>query len=140
MPSLMFNSGKKDLQNGNIDLDSDTIKCMLTLGYTPNKRTHTKRSDVTGEISGSGYSSGGQALANKTVTQDNVDDESVFDADDVVFNPSTLSADGAVLYKSRGGASSADELICYIDLGGTINSTNGPFTIPWDAEGIINAM
>ena len=139
MASLVYNSFKKDIQNGNIDLDTDTIKVMLvTSSYAADRDAHTKRSDITNEVSGTGYSSGGAALANKSVTQDNTDDEGVFDADDQVWSSSSITARGAVLYKSRGGASSADELICYIDFGADIISTNGNFTITWNAEGILN--
>jgi len=139
MASLLYNSFKRDIMNGSLDLDTDTIKIMLvTSAYTPNQDTHTKRSDVTNEVSGTGYSAGGATLANKAVTADNTDDEGVFDADDVSWSSSTITARGAVLYKSRGGASSADELLAYIDFGSDKSSSAGTFTISWDAEGIIN--
>lgn len=139
MASLLYNSFKRDIMNGSLDLDTDTIKIMLvTASYVPNEDTHTKRSDITNEVSGTGYSAGGATLANKSVTADNTDNEGVFDADDVSWTSSTITARGAVLYKSRGGASSADELIAYIDFGSDKSSSAGTFTISWDAEGIIN--
>ena len=139
MADVIFNSFKRDIMNGAIDLDTDTIKVMLvTSSYTPDQDTHDKRDDVTNEVSGTGYSAGGSALANKAVTADNTDNEGVFDADDLTWSSSTITARGAVLYKSRGGASSADELICYIDFGSDKISSAGNFTITWDAEGIIN--
>ena len=139
MASLIYNSFKRDVMNGSIDLDTDTIKVMLvTSSYAPNVDTHTKRSDVTNEVTGTGYSAGGSALANKTVTADTVDDEGVFDADDLSWSSSTITARAAVLYKSRGGARTADEVICYVDFGSDISSTGGTFTITWNSEGIIN--
>ena len=138
MANMIYNSFKRDIMNGSIDLDTDTIKCMLvTSSYTP-VDTHDKRDDVTNEVSGTGYTAGGATLSNKAVTVDNTDDEGVFDADDVSWASSTITARGAVLYKSRGGASSADELIAYIDFGADISSTGAAFTIAWAAEGIIN--
>ena len=136
--SFMFNSAKKEIGDGTIDLDTDDIYCLLTLGYTPDIDAHSKRSDVTGEISGTGYTSGGVQLTGKTVSADNTDNEGVFDADDVVIASSTLSADGCVLYKKRGGLASADELITYIPFGSTISSSNSNFKITWSAEGILN--
>ena len=139
MANVIFNSFKRDIMNGAIDLDTDTIKVMLvTSAYTPDQDAHDKRDDVTNEVSGTGYSAGGSALANKAVTADNTDNEGVFDADDLSWATATITARGAVLYKSRGGAASADELIAYIDFGSDIVSTGGTFLITWAAEGILN--
>lgn len=139
MADIIYNSFKRDLMNGSIDLDTDTIKVMLvTSTYTPDQDAHTKRSDITNEVSGTNYTAGGESLANKAVTVDNTDNEGVFDADDVSWASSTITARGAVLYKSRGGASSADELICYIDFGSDKSSSSSTFRIQWAAEGIIN--
>lgn len=139
MANVIFNSFKRDIMNGALDLDTDTIKVMLvTSAYTPDQDAHTKRSDITNEVSGTGYSAGGSALANKAVTADNTDNEGVFDADDLSWASATITARGAVLYKARGGAASADELLCYIDFGSDIASTGGTFLITWNAEGIIN--
>ena len=63
MADVIYNSFKRDIMNGSIDLDTDTIKVMLvTSTYTPNQDTHTKRSDVTNEVSGTGYTAGGATL------------------------------------------------------------------------------
>jgi hypothetical protein len=138
MANLIYNSFLRDIQNGSIDLDTDTIKLMLvTSGYTPNIDTHTKRSDVTNEVVGVGYTAGGVTLAGKTVTQNNTDNTGVFDADNITIPTSTITARAGVLYKSRGGASSADELIGYIDFGSDIVSTAGDFNITFNAAGIL---
>lgn len=139
MANVIYNSFKRDIMNGSIDLDTDTIKVMLvTSTYTPDQDAHDKRDDITNEVAGTGYSSGGAALANKSVTADNTDNEGVFDADDLTWASATITARGAVLYKSRGGAASADELIMYFDFTSDQTSTNGNFTLQWNAEGILN--
>ncbi len=139
MASVLYNSFKRDIMNGSIDLDTDAINVMLvTSTYTPNIDTHTKRSDITNEVSGTGYTAGGSALASKVVSVDTTDDEGVFDAADLSWTTSTITARGAVLYKARGGASSADELIGYVDFVTDRISSAGTFTIQWDTEGIIN--
>ncbi|HHL39621.1 MAG TPA: hypothetical protein ENJ37_03875 [Deltaproteobacteria bacterium] len=138
MPDVIYNSFKKDIMNGSIDLGADTIKVMLVdSSYVPDQDLHTVKSDVTGEVTGAGYTAGGAALANKTVTQDNVDNEGVFDADDVTWANSTITARGAVLYKDT-GAPSTSPLICYMDFGADKTSSGGDFTIQWNAEGIVN--
>lgn len=139
MADVIYNAFKKYIMNGSIDLDTDTINVMLvTSTYTPDQDAHEFRDDITNEVSGTGYSAGGSALAGKAVTADNTDNEGVFDANDVSWTTSTITARAAVLYKARGGASSADELICYIDFGSDKISTAGTFTIAWNAEGILN--
>lgn len=139
MADVIYNVFKKYIMNGSIDLDTDTIHvALVTSTYTPDQDAHDYFNDITNEVVGTGYTAGGSALANKAVTADNTDNEGVFDADDVVWSTSTITARGAVLYKKRGGASSADELIAYIDFGSDKISTAGTFTIAWNAEGILN--
>ena len=83
MVDMIFNSAKRDLLNGSIDLDTDTIKVMLvTSAYVPNQDTHTERSDVTNEVTGTnqGSTAGGATPANNT---DHTDNEWGVDAGDV---------------------------------------------------------
>lgn len=128
MESLIFNSFWEDLARGNIDLDTDTFKAMVvTDAYTPDKDAHTKRSDVTNEASGTGYTAGGQAVT-VTVTKDTANDRLDVDISDPSWANATLSGRGIVVYKSRGGAASADELVCSIAAGSDIVSTNGTWS------------
>lgn len=139
MADVIYNAFKKYLMNGSVDLDTDTINVILvTSTYVPNQDTHAFRSDITNEVVGTGYTAGGQALASKTVTQDDIDNEGVFDAADITWTTATITARAAVLCKIRGGAATLDEIICYIDFGADKTSTGGNFTIQWNAEGILN--
>ena len=61
----------------------------------------------------------------------------VFDADDVAWTTSTLTARYAIIYKST-GTSSTSPLIGYIDFSSDKSSVTGTFTIQWNAEGILN--
>lgn len=138
MADLVYNSFMFDLAAGNIDLNTDTFKIMLvTSTYTPNADTHNRRDDITNEVSGAGYTAGGATLASVTLTQDDANDRAVWDAADPSWAASTITARGAVIYKSRGGLASADELVCYKDFGSDIVSTNGTFTVQIHANGIL---
>ena len=139
MPNAVYNSFKRDIMNGSIDLDTDDIYVLLvTSAYTPDIDAHEKRSDITNEVAnGNGYTTGGQALTTKAVTENDTDDKGYFDADNSVWSSSTITARGAVLYKSRGGAATADELIGYVDFGQDYSSTSGDFTINWATAGIL---
>ena len=138
MANVIYNSFKRDIQNGSIDLDTDDIKVMLvTSAYVPDIDAHTKASDITNEVVGTGYTAGGVSLATKAVTADNTNDLGKFDADDVTWATSTITARGAVIYKSRGGASSADELVAYLDFVSDKVSTAGNFNLIFNANGIL---
>ena len=129
MASLIYNSAIDDMARGAIDFDTDTFKAMLvTSTYSPNKDTHTKRSDVTNEASGTGYTAGGVTSA-VTVTKDTANDKVTIQLAAVSWSTSTITARGCVYYKSRGGASSADELVAYDDFGADVSSSGGTFSI-----------
>ena len=129
MANCIFDSFVYDVNVGSIDMNTDTFYVMLTTNsYTPNKKTHTKRSDVTNEVSGTGYTAGGQAVT-PTVTNDTVNDRTDITFADVSWTGSTITARYAVIYKRRGGASSADELVAACDFGSDISTTAGTFTL-----------
>lgn len=129
MASLIYNSAIDDMARGAIDFDTDTFKVMLvTSSYTANKDTHDKRDDVTNEVSGTGYTAGGLTSA-CTVTKDTANDKVTLSLAAVSWPTSTITARGAVYYKSRGGASSADELVAYVDFGGDVTSTGATFSL-----------
>lgn len=129
MASLIYNSAIDDMARGAIDFDTDTFKTMLvTSSYTPNKDTHDRRDDVTNEVSGTGYTAGGATSA-CTVTKDTANDKVTLSFAAVSWASSTITAAAAVIYKSRGGASSADELVAYVDFGGNVSTTGGTFSL-----------
>ena len=138
MANVIYNSFKAKIMDGSVDLDTDTVKvALVTSSYTPDQDAHDFFDDVTNEVVGTGYSAGGASLANKSVTQDNTDNEGVFDADDVTWSSSTITARGAVVYKST-GTPSTSPIIAFIDFTTDQISSNGNFVIQWAAEGLLN--
>jgi hypothetical protein len=130
MASIIYNNAIWNQVKGNIDFDSDTFKCMLvTSSYTPNKDTDDFRNDVTNEVSGTGYTAGGAAATFTVNAIDTTNDRIEITLGAVSWPTSTITARGAVYYKSRGGASSADELVAYIDFGSDISSSAGTFAL-----------
>jgi len=128
MASLIYNSCLNDMATGAIDFDTNSFKILLvTSSYTPNKDTHTKRSDVTNEISGTGYTAGGVSTA-VTVTNDTANDRIDINFADVSWSSATLTAAAGVIYKTT-GTSSTDNLVAYLDFSGNVTSTNGTFTL-----------
>jgi hypothetical protein len=129
MASLIYNSAIDDGARGAIDYDADSFKVMLvTSSYAPDKDAHLKRSSVTNEVSGAGYTAGGITCP-CTVTKDLVNDRVTLQFAAVFWASSTITARGCVYYKARGGASSLDEIIAYNDFGADIVSTSGTFSV-----------
>lgn len=137
MANLVYNDFKGKIMDGTHDLDTQTTKVMLvTSTYVPDADAHHFRSDVTNEVSGGGYTAGGQALVSPSITVDDATDKAYLDANNVVWSSSTITARGAVLYKDTGNAAT-DNLIGYVDFGADYSSSNGDFTINWAAGGIL---
>jgi hypothetical protein len=137
MPSKLYGNFLVKALNKEVDWDTDTIKVALTTSsYTPNQDTHDYFNDVTNEVTGTGYTAGGNTLASKTITYDDANNVIVLDAADTTWGSSTITARYAVVYASTGTASTSP-LIGYVDFGSDQSSTNGNFTITWDSTGIV---
>ena len=128
MASFVYNSCIDDMARNAIDFDTDSFKVMLvTSSYTPDKDTHLKRSSVTNEVSGTGYTAGGVTSV-CTVTKDTANDRVTLSFAAVSWASSTITARGAVIYKSTGTASN-DNLVAYNDFGSDVASASGTFTV-----------
>lgn len=138
MASLIYTTYTAELLNGkNIDLDTDTIKvALVTSSYVPNQSTDDFFNDITNEVTGTGYSAGGNTLTSATVTQDNANKRSIFSGATVTWPASSITARGAILYKST-GVSSTSPLIAYIDFGSDLVTVGATFTVAWNSTGIL---
>lgn len=131
MASFNFNALLDHLCRAKINFATDTFKMMLLsapLAETE-KDAFDYRNDITNEITGTGYTAGGKAVALTLGAVDTTNNRIDITADVVNWPSATLSAQAAVIYKSRGGAASADELVSHIDFGGTFPSGGGTYTV-----------
>jgi hypothetical protein len=109
---------------------------LCTSAYTPNQDTDIYKDVVNPtESSGTGYSAGGTALASKTITYTGATNIIAMDAADVTWASSTITARYAVIYDDT--PTSNKPLLGYVDFGADQSSSNGNFTITWDANGIL---
>jgi len=122
--------------NKEIDFDTDTIKVALTTSaYTPDQDAHDYFNDITNQVTGTGYTAGGVTLASKTIGYTNGTNVTKFDAADVSWTSSTITARYAVIYVDTGTASTS-ALLAYVDFATDQSSSSGTFSIVWDAAGI----
>lgn len=118
-----------------VNVDSDTFGIRLVDNtVTPNFDTHAVWSDLSsGEVSGTGYTADGNALANfaMSINSGSLD----FDADDAAWTAATITARAAVIVDDT---LTNDPLFCLLDFGSDISSSNGTFTVQFAAGGFLN--
>jgi hypothetical protein len=139
MASKLYGQFVQAAFNKEIDFDSDTIKvALLANTYTPDQDAHNYFDDVVAhEVTGTGYTAGGNTLANKTNTYDSATNVIKLDADDTTWASSTITARYAVIYDATPATNATRPLIGYVDFGSDQSSSNGNFTITWDSTGIV---
>lgn len=111
-----------------------TFKAMLVSSSYTQDQSHSFRSDVTGEVSGSGYTAGGVTLTGAATTL--VDGVAALLFDDITFSGVTLSdVAGIVIYHSTGSAST-DTLLA-ADFFPPEDVTGDDFTYEVPDEGLV---
>jgi hypothetical protein len=107
-----------------LDLDNDTFYCMLA-----------NKSQVTDEVTGTNYTTGGNAMTGITFAGSSDGTGTLkWDAANVTWPNSTISAvRAAVIYDNT---VPDQRLIGYIDFLGDFSTTSGTFQIEWNASGI----
>ncbi|WP_227980000.1 hypothetical protein [Nocardia spumae] len=124
--------------NKEIDFNSDTIKAMLTTSsYTPDRDVHKYKSDVTNEVSGTGYTAGGLTLANCTISYDSTTHTLKLDCDDFSWGTSaTFTARNLVVYDATPGSDATRPLIMYVNFNADIPVTSSTFSSTVNAGGL----
>lgn len=104
--------------SGGVNWASDSIKmALLTSAYTPSLSTHVHWSDVSAnEVTGTGYTAGGVALASKTHTV------TAANSWGTAWGASTVYGQGAVVRPSTGNG-----FLYYAEAGGTSGGTAPTF-------------
>jgi len=103
---------------------------MVTDTYAPNFETHDFRDDITNEVSGGGYTAGGQALAaTPTITLGSPAAGQVrWDFANPAWAASTITSAMAGITFHSTGTDSADKLITLSDFVTAASTSNGLFT------------
>lgn len=140
MANVWYAKAPHSLLKADIDFDTATLKVMLVgttydaIADNTKRDSHNFRSDVTDEITGTGYSAGGVTLASVTVNRDDANNVYYIDCTDPSWASATFTAYGAVFYVST-GAAATDILLAYITFGGAQTVTGQTFTLTIPATG-----
>lgn len=144
----MATSFKVDLLNGihafgttvtRGSTNADTFKIALYTSSATLDATTTAYT-VTNEVSGTGYSAGGNTL---TVAQTPTSTSTTawLDFADTTWSSATITANGALIYNTTtGGGSGTTDAVVVLAFGGDKTSTAGDFTIQFPTADASNAI
>ena len=126
MANVVPFSFAQELLKGTHDFVNDTIKLALyTAGsgapYSTSSTVYS--SGVANEVSGAGYTTGGNTLSSPVVA--NQTSVATLTFAQTQFTSATFGAAYAVIYNN----SKSDKLVVVLDFGGTKSCSNGTFTI-----------
>lgn len=110
------NTFKTGLASGTFNFATDTFKIALYTGDADIGPT-TSAYTATNEITGTGYSAGGQVVTvsvQPTTGTDPSNTTAYLSFNDVLWNPAAFTCRGALIYKVGGG----DPTVCVLDFGG----------------------
>ena len=124
----MCTSFKAEILDEQHDLAADTIKIAL---YTSSASldASTTAYSTSNEVSGSGYTAGGETLGSKTVSTSGT--TAFFDAADPTWTSASFTARGALIYNDTNG----DKAIAVLAFGGDFTVAGGTFQIVLPAAG-----
>lgn len=133
----MCTSFKKELLEGLHNFKNsggDTFK----LALYDNNATFTAATTAyttSNEVSGTGYTAGGDSLVRVDPTTSGT--TAYVDFGDLTFSDATITARGALIYNSSAGSNNA---VVVLDFGGDKASTNGDFTIVFPSDNASDAI
>lgn len=136
MANVVYNGFKYNALGTEGSLSTyDVNVALFSSDYTPDADDTTYTSISANEVTGTEYTAGGKTLTNKAFSTSGA--VALFDAADVTWASSTITARYAVLYINDATSPGDDGLICCIDFGADRSSSSGDFTIEWSVSGII---
>ena len=97
------------------------------------------RDDIANEVTGTGYTAGGVTATVTVGSVDTTNDRTPVTITDLTnaWTGSTISAVGGWLYKVV-GSSATDQLVSFVDFGGTVTSTAGNYSVTFTAPIYVN--
>lgn len=127
------NSFKVEVMQEEHDIDNDTFKLALYTSSATLDATTTIFT-VSNEVSGTGYTTGGNTLTGGVVTLDT--GVAIVDFADTEFTSATFTARGAMIYNSTNG----NKTLAILDFGGDQTVSSGTFTIQFPAAAAATAI
>jgi len=134
----MCTSFKLALLNGEMDFSSDTSQTFKIALFTSSATLDatTTAYSTTNEVTGTGYTAGGNTLTIST-NPTTSGTTAYLDFADTTWAAATITARGALIYKADGVT---DPAVAVLDFGADKTSTAGDFTIQFPTADASNAI
>jgi hypothetical protein len=130
MASVIYDSFLSDVFAGNCTTASTYKAMLVSSAYTEDRGAHSKRSSVTNEVTGTGYTAGGVTLA-LTASLNTTTHILTLTIPTVTWASSTITARKLIIYKSTGTAAN-DNLVACID--NSVDLVSTASTMTWNAS------
>jgi hypothetical protein len=142
MPSANFRNLPDHLARAAINFSTASFKCLLvsSVPSEANLDAWVNRSDVTGEVTGTGYTAGGVAVSATVSSVDTTNNRIAVTFANLSpgWTSSTITAAAAIIYQDTGTASTS-KLVTMVDFGGNVSSSSGNFSVTFSTPLYINA-
>lgn len=139
--TAMCTSFKQELLQGRHNFTASTGHTFKIALFTSSASLDAATTDysTTNEVSGTGYTAGGNTLTNITPTTSGT--TAFVDFADTTWSSATITANGALIYNTTtAGGSGTTDAVCALAFGGDKASTNGDFVIQFPAADASNAI
>ena len=136
--TAMCSSFKRDLLKGFHDFVDDTFYIALFTSSASLDATTTDYS-TSNEVTGTGYTAGGQQLDSPSVTLSGT--TAFVDFNDETWTSATITANGAMIYNTTtDGGTGTTDAVAVLAFGGDKTSTNGDFVVQFPTADASNAI
>ena len=139
--TAMCTSFKQELLQGRHNFTASTGHTFKIALFTSSATLGASTTDysATNEVSGTGYTAGGNTLTNITPTTSGT--TAFVDFADTTWSSATITANGALIYNTTtAGGSGTTDAVCALAFGGDKTSTNGDFVIQFPAADASNTI
>ena len=139
--TAMCTSFKKELLEAKHDFNASSGHTFKIALYTSSASLDASTTDYSSsnEVSGTGYSAGGNTLTNIDPTTSGT--TAFADFADTTWSSATITANGALIYNTTtDGGSGTTDAVAVLAFGGDKTSTNGDFVIQFPTADASNAI
>ena len=141
--TAMCSSFKEELLKGQHDFTTTTGHQFKIALFTSSASLDATTTDysTSNEVTGSGYTAGGEDLAKADQSVTLSSTTAFVDFGDVTWTSATITANGALIYNTTtGGGSGTTDAVAVLAFGGDKTSTNGDFVVQFPTADASNAV